>query len=461
MTTIARKFAEYSLRIAYEDLPANVVHQVKRVLLDTLGCAIGGYNSQASTILRSLILELKGAAESTVIGDGLKTTCLYATLANGAMVRYLDFNDTYFASGPVLSGAHPSEIIPPVLAVGERQHSTGKEVIAAIVAGYELLARFADALTVRETLEHRGWNMDLKGGFVLPPVVGKLLNLDAGQMENASGIAGSHAILLGILDAPKEEYTMAKNLRFPLTAHDGILAALLSQKGFTGPVRAIEGQWGFVDSVLHGEFDFEKATDFEGFRIMETIVKSFTSDMTIQGHLTATLHLVKEHDIKPEDVARIRVWANARDVEHTGQPAKRYPRNKETADHSSYYLTAIAIMDRRVGPDQFSTQKYEDPRVIELIDKMIFEADPELDQFSAAGISEITTRQGNVYKHRVDYPRGDPHNPMTDDELEDKFRSMAGKYMAESQMQAIIEAIYNLEKLDNIGELLDKLVFQR
>ncbi|MFC1871358.1 MmgE/PrpD family protein [Chloroflexota bacterium] len=460
METFARKFAEYSLGITYEKLPPEVVNQSKKVVLDAIGCATGGYASQASNIVRSLIPELQGAAEATVIGDGLKTSCLFATLANGVMVRYLDYNDTYAAPGPILSGGHPSEIIIPVLAVGERQHSTGKEVIAAIVAGYELLARFADALTVRDSLEHRGWNMDLKGGFIVPPVVGKLLHLNAEQMENAIGIAGSHSMLLGILDAPKEEYTMTKNLRFPFTAHDGILAALLSQRGFTGPKRVIEGQWGFIDSVLHGEFDYEKASDFNGFKIMETVFKPFSSDMSTHGHLTATIHLVNQHNIMPEDVAQIRVWATTRDVEHTGQPAKRYPQNKETADHSSYYLTAIAIVDRQVGPDQYSPQKYQDPRVIELIDKMTFEADPELDRFPAAGISEITTKQGDVYKHRVEYPTGDPHNPMSDDELHRKFHSMAAKCMTEPQMQGIINTINRLDELEDIGELMAHLAFK-
>lgn len=461
MTTLARKFAEYSLGLNYEHLPKEVVYQTKRVLLDTLGCAIGGFASEASKILRTLISELQGAAESTVIGGGIKTSCLYATLANGAMVRYLDYMDTYNVPGPILAGGHPCEIIPPVLAVAERQNSKGKEVIAAIVAGYELHARFAGGLTVNKALGSRGWNTDLRGGFIVPSVIGKLLRLNADQIENATGISGSHTILLGILDAPKEEYTMAKNLRFPLTAHDGILAALLSQKGFTGPTRVIEGQGGFVESVLNGEFDFKKATDFEGYRIMDTVFKPFPSDMSTHGHLTATIHLVTKYDIKPEDIDQIRVRATTRCVEHTGDSAKRYPKNKETADHSSYYLTAIAIVDRQVGPEQFSTQKYGDPKVNDLINKMTFDAEPELDQFTAAGISEITTKQGNRYKYRVDYPKGYPSNPMTDEELQNKFRSMASKAMTESQIQRIMEAVHDLENLGDIGKLMELTVFRQ
>jgi 2-methylcitrate dehydratase len=461
MTTVARKFAEYGLGLNFKDLPQEVVKQVKRLLLDTLGCAIGGYTSKASTIIRSVLPEIGGPPESTVIGSGGETSCLNATLANGAMVRYLDFNDLYLAHAPVLSGSHPSEIIPSILAIGERQHSAGEQVVEAIVAGYELSARYDEGNAVSVNFESRGWNMDLRAGFIVPVVAGKLMGLNAEQIENAIGTAGSLNMVLGILDASKEEYTMAKNLRFPLTAYDAILATLLAKRGFTGPKRVFEGSRGYVESVMHGEFNYDKCTDFKGFKIMETLQKSFTADYSTHGHITATLRLVNKYDIKPEDVARIRVWATSRDVEHTGQPEKRYPKNKETADHSSYYLTAIAIMDRAVGPAQFTTEKYEDPRVRELNDKIVsFEADTDIDRFFAAGITEITTKQGKTYKERADYPKGDTRDPMTDEELENKFRGMASVFMNETQVKETITAVNNVDKVKNIGDLMRLLVFR-
>jgi 2-methylcitrate dehydratase len=461
MTTIARKFAEYGLNVNMKELPKEVIHQVKRVVLDTLGCAIGGYSSPASSIILSVIPEFGGPQESTIIGSGVRTSCLNATLANGAMVRFLDFNDWYIVPGPVVLGGHPSEIIPSILAVGERQRSNGEQVVEAIVAGYELSARYTDACTVNVPLELKGWNPDLRAGFIVPVVVGKLLGLNAEQIENAIGTAASHNMVLGILDASKEEYTMAKNLRFPFTAYDAILATFLAEKGFTGPKRVIEGQRGYVESVMQGDFDFDKCTDFKGFKIMETGFKPFAAEATTHGHLTATLELVREYDIKPEDVAQVIIWATPRDVEHTSQPEKRYPRNKETADHSSYYLTAVAILDREVSPRQYSPDKLEDPKVHGLIDKVIFKPEPGLEYFIAAGITEITTKQGMTYRKRVDHPRGDPCNPMTDQELEGKFRSMASEYMSEAQIKEVIDAVYKIDKLKDIGELMQLLVFKR
>ncbi len=461
MPTIARQFAEYGLSVTMKELPKEVIHQVKRVVLDTIGCAIGGYSSAASSIIRSVIPEFGGPQESIVIGSGVRTSCLNATLANGVMVRFLDFNDWYIVPGLVLAGGHPSEVIPPILAVGERQHSTGEQVVEAIVAGYEITARYTDACTVNEPLELKGWNSDLRAGFVVPVAVGKLLGLNAEQIENAIGTAASHNMVLGILDASKEEYTMAKNLRFPFTAYDAILATFLAEKGFTGPRRVIEGQRGYVESVMHGDFNFDKCTDFKGFKITDTEFKLIPSDGTTHGHLTATLELVREHDIKPEDVTQVRIWAGSRDREHTGSPEKRYPKNKETADHSSYYLTAIAILDREVTPRQYSPDKFNDPRVRELNDKVIFEADPSLDDIARAGISEITTKQGMTYRKRVDFPRGHIRNPVADKELEDKFRSMASQYMSEVQMKKVIDAIYKIDKLKDIGELMNLVVFKR
>lgn len=439
--TVARELAKFALGITYKDLTRGVIHEAKRAVLDTIGSAIGGYSGKASQIIQKLSKELGGPKESTIIGSGFKTSCLNAILANGVMVRYLDFNDTYLIPvGNLVLGNHPSEIIPTTFALGERECLNGKKVINTIVVGYELSARFNDCAVTPNakapTIEAKGWNTDTRGAFIMPIVAGKLLGLNEEQMEHAIGISGSHNMILGILDATGEEYNMTKNLRFPRTAYGGVMAALMAQKGFTGPTRVIEGNKGFVQSVMAGDFNKEKLTEPIGkLKILETMYKSVAADATTHGHVTATLQLVKEHDIKPEDVAEVRIKAGSRCVEHTGDPVKRYPKNKETADHSSYYLTAIAILDRRVGPDQYAPKKLNDPRVRELIDKVVLKADPSLDRFGRAGITEIRTKQGATYVQRVEYPKGDPRNPMTDQELEDKFRNMAEKYMTERQIK--------------------------
>ncbi len=460
--TIARKISDYALGFDYNNLPQEVVHAAKRALLDTVGCAIGGYSSDASRIFQSLVVELGVSAESTIIGSGVKTNCLNATLANGIMVRYLDYMDQIsIPVGHWYGYTHPSEVIPAVLASAERQHSSGAEVLAAIVLGYELSARFCEATTTIVPMSKKGWNSDSLGAYVVPAVAGKLLGLNAEQIENAIGISGCHGMILGILDTAAEEYSMTKNMRFPFVARDGVLAALLAQKGFTGPTTVLEGEDGFIHSVMGGDFDVEKFTNFGGmFRILNTEFKAWAACGTIQGHLNATLNLIREHNIKPEDIAQIRIQAGTRSVQHTGDPVKRYPKNKETADHSAYYVTAIAILERELGPEQYSPEKFADPKVKQLTDIVSLEINTDLDRFGRAGITEITTKQGAKYSCRVDYPKGHPRNPITDEGLRGKFRSLAAKFMDKGQTEHVIDAISSLEEIHDISQLMELLVFE-
>jgi 2-methylcitrate dehydratase len=458
---VARELAKYATSLTFQDLPPDVIHQTKRLVLDTLGCAIGGYDSEANRAIQELIKELGHLEETTVFGSGLKTSCLNAALVNGVMVRYLDYNDTAFIiqGETYRTGYHPSEIIPGILALGERQRLSGKEVIAAIVAGYDLSLCFLEAVR-GPGMEKKGWNGDTRGAYIMPLMAGKLLGLNENQIENAVGIAGSCHAVLGILDTPAEEYTMTKNIRFPTMSYAGIMAAMLAKKGFTGPTTIIEGNDGFVQVIMNGEYDLTKLIPTKGkFAIRETCIKSITADFSSHGHLTATLKLVKENDIKPEDVAEVTIITSKRCAEHTGDPVKKYPKNKETADHSSYYLTAIAIIDRQIGPDQFTLEKFQNPKVRELIDKVILKGDPDLDKARPAGISEIVSKQGKKYQCRVDYPRGHARNPMTDEEIIGKFKSMASKYMSDKQTNQIIDTVFALDKLEDVGKLNRLMVF--
>ncbi len=296
----------------------------------------------------------------------------------------------------------------------------------------------------------------------MPLVAGKILGLNEAQLANAMGISGSCHAVLGILDAEAEAYTMTKNLRFASMAHAGILSALMAQKGFTGPARVIEGQHGFVELVLKGEYDLAKLTNSNRrFTILGTSIKSVVADYSTHGHVTATLTLVKEHNIRPENIAEVRVKTSTRCARHTGDPVKKYPEERESADHSSYYLTAIAIIDRQLGPDQFSPKKYSDPRVRKLIEKVVFEGDKAIDQlFFCAGSSEIVMKDGRKYRCEVTYPKGHPRNPMTDAEIVDKFRSMAVKVMDEKQVTKVVRTVFELERLEDIQTLNKLMVFK-
>ncbi|MBI2988442.1 MAG: MmgE/PrpD family protein [Deltaproteobacteria bacterium] len=474
--TIAEQLAYEAKGLTFRELPAEVVHQVKRSVLDTLGVGLGGYLSEPSQIIQSLIKEMKEPGESTVFVSGLKTSCLYATLANGTMVKYLDYMDRSFLTKEARNHTgHHGESIPSILAVGERQHSSGQEVITAIVLAYELLNKVFDSISGDKrwgshrgydaVLSRQGWTHEtMRTPCVMALVVGRLLGLNEEQMANALALAGCFNMELGIVNWCEEELTMARNLKFPYGAYGGILGALLAQKGFKGPVNVFEGHHGLAEVVTGGEMDLEKLRQpRKDWTILNTWVKRFAAGGVTQGVLDATLTLVKEHDIRAEDVAEVRIKTTSLTYRILANPeTRRYPKTKETADHSSYYTTAVAILDRAVGPEQYSDEKLRDPRVRELVDKIFVEPDPKLDEVGSPGsgpaVVEIIAKKGQKYRCEVLQPKGHPMNPMTDADVEEKFRSMAGKFMGEKQMSEVITTIYNLDRLDDIGKLVKLLV---
>ena len=252
---------------------------------------------------------------------------------------------------------------------------------------------------------------------------------------------------------------MKKNLRFGWVAYDAILASLLAAKGFTGPVNVIEGDSGWLQSIFHGDMDLERMVDFSGWRILETRHKVLCANGTSLGHLEATLALVKEHHLKPEEVAAVRIKACPKEARHTTTFAKKYPRTAENADHSAFYQTAFAIKEGNFGLDSIKPENFTDPVILDLIERITVEEDPAMPVVSYAGRSEITTKDGRKLEKYVACAHGFGNDPLTDTELELKFREMAAKHMGKKQIGQIIDAAWNVEKLDDIHDLVKLTVF--
>jgi 2-methylcitrate dehydratase len=450
-SSVAYQFARYALRLNYDMLPQEVVHQAKRCLLDALGCAIGAYHAPGRPICEEVVKELGGPEEATVFCSGLRTSAPSATLVNSFLVRFLDYND-------LGGGGHNSDAIPAILAVAEREGCNGRDLLTSLVISYELGARVRDAV-IGPTLEDRGWTPDIRGGLNMPPALGKLMGLDEDQIANAIGICASHSLPLGILDAHREEYTMTKNLRFGFVAYNAILSCMMAKRGFTGPVRVVEGGSGICQVLTQGEMDMERLVDFSGWRILQTRHKALCANATSHGHIFATLAIVKEHDLKPEDIASVTIKAGLREWRHTTTPAKKYPRNAESADHSAFYANAIAIKERHFGPNSFEPEKFTDPVVLELIEKMTVEHDPTMPERGYQGAAEIVTKDGRRFEKRIEVPHGLGDDPLTDEELEEKFREMASKYMGEDQIRRLFDTVWNVERLEDIGRLMGLMVF--
>ena len=453
-SSIAYQFARYALTLNYELVPQEVVHQAKRCVLDALGCAIGGHMAPGRPMCEAVVGELGGPEEATVFGSGLRTSAMNATLVNCFLVRFLDYND-------LGGGNHNSDAIPSILAVSEREKAGGQDFLTSVVISYELGARVVESVAGGASgWGEKGWTADSRGGLSMPPALGKLMGLSEDQIANAIGICASRSYPLGVLDANKEENTMSKNLRFGWVTYDAILSCLLAQKGFTGPIRVVEGDSGLNQVVLRGEMDIERLVDFSSWRMLRTRFKRLCANRTTHGHIYATLALVKEHDLKPEDIASVKIKVGLKEYRHTTSLPKKYPRNAETADHSAFYANAIAIKERHFGPESAEPEKFTNPVVLDLIEKITMEHDPAIPDRSAQGISEITTKDGRRFEKRVNTPHGFDDDPLSDGELEEKFREMATRYMSEKQIKRIFDTVWNLETIADIRQLTELMVFQ-
>jgi 2-methylcitrate dehydratase len=448
---LVEQVAGAALETTYDGIPTDEIHQTKRLLLDTLSCAFGGLGSTTAAALRRAAPVLGNAPEATAIGGGGPQSALNALLINGALVRYLDMNDvqqSLAAPGP--RHGHNSEFFPLVLALAERQRLSGRDVITASWLGYELSTRFTESV-LGDSLESRGWNLDLRAAFVGPILAGRLLGLSPGQIESAVGTALSRGLLLEVIDSSQEVNSMAKNLRVPLGIYHGLVATYLAEAGLTGPARALEGRDGFIETVLGGDFDIAHLLDpSPRSAVNRAVMKRFAACFATHGHLSATLDLVAEHDLSPQDVTAVDIVTTPRGAGHTGDPGRRHPSNKETADHSSYYVTAAIVAFRELGPHQYDDALYNDSELHRLAEGVSIAADPEYASMYPAARVTMTLADGTRLERFVQRPPGHPDNPLTDSDIEAKLRSLAAGYVNDETLAEIIDATWRLEEFDDI-----------
>lgn len=247
--SLSRIMARFSVELTYDDLSEEVVHQVKRFLYDSLGCAYGASGTEDVTIVREVLAEMGGKPEATVIGFGDRMPAANAAFLNSLMVRALDYNDIYWKQDP----SHPSDLIPAALAAGERVDASMKEVMVAIVLGYEFEMRLCEFAV--PGIRERKWHHATLTQFVSPLTAGRVLGLTEDQLVNAMGICACHNYTAGAVTAG--QLTMMKNTVDPMAVQAGVVAALLAQKGYTGTEAIVEGKEGFQE-VLGPEWDRDK-----------------------------------------------------------------------------------------------------------------------------------------------------------------------------------------------------------
>jgi 2-methylcitrate dehydratase len=392
---------------------------------------------------------------------------------NGYLIRYLDYNDTYLSR----EALHPSDNLAGVLAVAEAEGTSGRELLTALVAAYEITCRLADASSIRD----RGWDHVTYGSIAVSAAAARLLGCTADQIEQAINIGATTGIQLR--QTRIGELSMWKGAAYGSASRNAVFAAYLAREGFTGPAPVFEGRRGFFAQVsgpleippMAGEDPADEAgagerREFEGgrsaaaaapsrFRLLDTDLKAWPAEYHSQAAIALALDL-RARGVRPETIERITVRTFAVAVAIIGgEPEKWAPTTRETADHSLPYLVAVTLLDGEVTERQFRPERIRRDDIRALLAKVTVVEQPDLTAAYPAGIPtvlEIQETGGRVHSARLDFPPGHHRNPMTDSQVEEKFTRLAGVTLGERTREAL-DALWTLEACPDVRALLPHL----
>jgi len=439
--------ANYVAGLTYDQLTPSAVGAIKKRLIDSIGCAIGGYKSEPAGIARRLAAEASGKPPARILGSGESTSMEMAAFANAVMVRYLDCNDTFISKG----SGHPSDMIPACLAVAEAHHASGKDTMAAVAAAYEIFTGFADVVGLRE----RGWD---QGVFVVlgtAAAAAKLLGLNGAQIAEALSIAVSSNI--PTRQARAGELAMWKGCATAAAARGGVFSALLAQKGMTGPTAPIEGKHGMWEQIT-GPFQMGKLGGAGApFGIERTNLKFFPAEYHSQAPLWVALELRKK--VRHEDIESIDIQTYYTAWSEIGsEPEKWDPQTRETADHSLPYLFALGLVDGAIRADSFSDERLRDPRLRQLMPKISISENKEFTREFPGKLTsrfEVKMRDGKTLVETASYPKGHAKNPMNDADVEGKFAGLTEGLIKPGQRDKLLAALRDVDKAADVGSVLE------
>ena len=454
MMTITAEIARKCLEIRYAGLPDEVVDRVKYLLLDHLGVAIRGAQSESSAAVnRFLSRTAWGEAGVPVIGTRLTAEASHAALANGAAAHAPELDDVVNTAS-----LHPGVcVMPAALSAGHLAGATGKELIAAITAGYEVMVKLGIALDPAAHYARGFHPTGTCGVFGAAVAAAKLLALGESQMIHALGISGSQAA--GLLEFLADG-SFTKRFHAGWAAHSGLIAALLAREGFTGPATVIEGKFGFLKAYSPAA-DMAKISTGWGapYEVMRTSIKPHACCRYKQGPIDCILKLVRENDLRAETIERVTVSVLKAGFALVAEPRelKAEPKTIVDAQFSMPFGGAVAILKGKAFLDEYSLENIHSPKVKELMRRFDCVHDPDIEtEFPRKWPAkvEIATREGQRFITRLDFPKGDPENPLTWDEVIDKFNRLTAEVFPEETRRRIVARIRDLEHLPAVSELL-------
>lgn len=432
---ITNELAAFIAELKSDIIPASTRQVLLSALIDALGCGLYGLKTPWGRILSEFVQEQGGVPETGLWATAERVSVANAVLLAGTAVHSFDFDDHSRAK------IHPGAIVVPVaLALAERQNASADLIIAAMAAGYETMNRISQAANPSRT-RMRGWHLTgTTGTFAAAATASVLLGLDSATTASALGLAGTQSAGLWAFTA---DGGMSKRLHPGRAAQAGVTAALLAQKGFQGPRLILEAEDGGFLFAMSDSPRPEQITEDLGTRwhTDETCFKPHACCGSNHACVDAAIDLVNENAITPQDIKRI--VAGIPSVVQTQTGFDYRADSVLNAQMSLRYNIAVAIVDKQVYLEQFSQERIADPLICELAGRMEIEVDPELDRLYPqiyGGRVLIETLDGKLYHRRVDYSKGMPENPMSADDIQRKFMSLAGAGVGQEAAGQILQA---------------------
>ena len=429
--------ARFIAQLRFEDLPAEVVQQAKRVLLDAVGCALGAYAEDPRKVAIAQTVAAGFAGSATVIGGG-QAHPAFAALANGMLINAADNDDTHKRALLHVG----SVVVPAALAAAQANRASGKDLILALVVGYEVAVRVGQAVM---PTHYRFWHSTATNGtFGAAAAVAKALGLNQAQIQTAIGYAGTQAAGLNTFFESGDD---SKSVHPGKAALNGYLAAVFAQAGATSPPDILLHPKGYL-AAYSTDPKPDALTDRLGtfWEILQNGFKLYPSILASHSPIGATLELVQAQAIDPRQIKSVTV--------NTYATVKSHFSNKDvqtvmSARLSVPYCVAVAIVDRSVGQPQFRADRFNDPLVREVLHKVEIVPSEALtklypEKFPAHVV--ITMQDGQVHEATFYYPKGDPNNPLSDEELRIKFRTNAAGCFETARTEALMQAIDRLEQ---------------
>lgn len=444
--TIAR-LAAYVSQGTFDSLPAQAVHECRRRLIDSVACAAAAFREPSSAQMREFASGYQGEPGARIWGTGARTSVEMAAFTNGAAIRYLDYNDTFFGQ----AAGHPSDIIGALVAVAEAQGRDGRALLTAIVLSYEVFCGLCDSVP----LGKRGLDHATSAAVGAAAGAAKLLGLDEARIGQA--LAMALAPNLHLFNVRRGALSEWKGLAGPNGARNGVFAALLARAGLTGPTGVVDGEGGLCDVL--GKFEWKVGARALPL-ITATHIKFHPACYHGQSAMDAAMAL--RGRVAIDDIERIDVATHDASFQTmAGDPQRWAPENRETADHSLPYTVCVALRDGVIRADSFADAQIREPRIRALMARVHVTNSPEMTALfpgqSQARVT-ITTRDGRTLEHLQNHPRGHALNPLSDAELEEKFIAAYASWGDAQAARRTLAALWKADGATRVSTLVDLFV---